>query len=185
MSEFGDTARRGVQMAEAPPLTSDELSALRADLAARALRMGLPRQDVEDVVDRAIEKAASERNPDPEMPFGRRVGAALTDVHAEYYRRRATRPVIEAGASVPDVADNTDPHQSACFAETVEEMRAELGVDVAKFAVMTCTGLSERAIGERLGWDPLRTQRVRRRFARNAPAFLRSRTQLINHKEAS
>lgn len=172
-------------MAKAPPLTSDELSALRRDLAARALRMGLPREDVEDVVAHAIEKAASERDPSKEIPFGRRAGAALRDVHAEYYRRREARPVIEADASSPEVAADSDPHRSACFAETVEEMRAELGLDVAKFAVMTCMGLSERAIGEYFGWDPLQTQRVRRRFSRNAPAFLRSHMEFIHHKEAS
>ena len=172
-------------MAEAAPLTSRELSALRANLAARAMRMGLPREDVEDVIDRAITKAASETDPDPDVPFGRRAGAALRDVHAEYYRRRAARPVIEPGASPPEAVADANPHESACFAEAIKEMRAQLGEDIAKFAVMTCMGLSERAIGEHFGWDPLRTQRVRRRFARHAPAFLRSRIEFIDHKEAS
>lgn len=174
-------------MADSPPLTSAMLAVLRKNLLARAIGMRLPPEDVDEVVDRALAKAASERAPDPAISFEQRAGAAFQDVRVEYYRRRDARPEIEPDAEVPEIRYDASVHERAVFAETVQEMRAALGADVAKFAVLTCMGHSERAIGELLGWDPLRTQRVRRRFARNAPDFFRAQAErvVIHKQEAS
>lgn len=185
MSEFAATAQRTEGMAKALPRTSDDLLELRRNLAARLRGMGTPPEDVDDVVDRALEKAAAERNPDPTLTFGRRAGVALKDARAEYYRRREARPEIEPEAGVPDAASTVGVDGSVDFRRGVRALRAELGDDAAKFLVMTCIGLSERAIGECLGWDRLKTQRVRRRLERNAPAILRPYFDFVPQKEAS
>jgi DNA-directed RNA polymerase specialized sigma24 family protein len=172
-------------MAEAPDLSSDEFARLRGDLVARAKGMGLPPEDVADVVDDAVLKVLDERKPDAAIPFARRVGAALRDAQAEYYRRRRARPDVEPGAEPPEGECPSTAHEHAAFRETLREICAALDPEMVQYAVLSSAGHTERSIGEQLGWDPLRTERVRRRLARNGPAKLRPLFDLINHKEAS
>jgi len=146
----------------------EDLTCVRSRLLQTARRSGIPEMDVDDVVDRALAKATRpDRRHTEGVALGPRAGQALKDEQADYWRRRATRPQI-IDTEPPDLPDSSDPTAAIDFREACIEIEREFGREVIEFVFLRIYGLSEREIGERAGWTPLRAARVRRRLQRNA-----------------
>jgi len=167
------------------PSTNADLQDLRALLKVRARAGGVPAHEVDDVVDRALAKAAREPVREGAPPFAVRAGAALRDERVEFFRRGNARPQLQDDAEPPDIASPDTAHARLEFAELVRELRAELGDETLEYAFLVSAGYSEREIAERPGWDTLRAGRVRRRLKRRGPAVVAKLNQLARHKEAS
>jgi hypothetical protein len=159
-------------MLERREITATEMKMLQRALTQAAIRGGVPAADAEEVADRAIGKATM-RPGDRRIPFERRARQALKDERVDYFRRADARPnivtdEIPAGFEIPDEPDNP-----GAYLETVQslrDMKALIGDEATKYAILRVVGFSEREIAELDGWDTLRAARVRRRLARHAPA---------------
>lgn len=153
--------------------SAEDFGCVRSRLLETARRSGIPEMDVDDVVDRALAKATRpDRKHTKGVPLGPRAGQALKDEQADYWRRRDARPQI-SDAEVPDLPApaTDDPAAAIDLREMCAEIERQFGREGIEFVFLRSYGLSEREIGERAGWTPLRAARVRRRLQRNASAI--------------
>jgi hypothetical protein len=175
-------------MAVLRPNSDEDPRAVRPAAIQSALRQGIPDMDAEDLADRAIEKAMRDSN-NPAIPLERRVGQALRDERADYFRRQYARPRI-ATDEVPDVpADDGEPGSCIELIDACLEIRERFGQDELEYIFMRVAGFAEREIGKQPGWDPMRAARVRRRLARHGRDILSNIFNIDlmpdDHEEAS
>ena len=174
MSGIGSRARRAGQMTESLPVDAARFQQIRNKLRRGACSMGIPEMDVDDVVDRALVKAARERVSAVSPPFIVRAQVALRDEMVEYRRRSAARPTIDYEAELPGARCSDDAFHRLALRETVKKLHAALGSEVLEYALLLSAGYSDPQIAARPGWDPLRVGRVRKQMERTRSGKLLS-----------
>ena len=150
------------------------LGRVRRALVRRAATLGVPANDVEDVVQDALMKALGERPRPNAPPFPARASAALDDKRREFFRAEARRRARTTTLMIFDEG-TSDEGERPEFAlldsgyallELADAVTAIAGEDAMRFAVLRSFGATEDDVALLLRWPPNRAAAARVQLGR-------------------
>lgn len=164
-----------------------ELGRLRGRMVRRARRLGVPADEIEDVVQEALLKAIRERERPGAPGLEVRAFTALRDKRAEFARARARRlrlgsPIVAERLSLEGELEA--PGSGTELIELWELVREIAGEDAVVFALLKSLGATEEDVARIMEWPRSRAAASRVQLSRRKPLILQAMAEGLEEEES-